>query len=623
MNLLSVENLTKSYTERKLLDGVTFGLEDTDRVGIIGVNGTGKSTFLKIIAGVELPDEGKVTKGNQVNIEYLSQVIDFDPDQTVIEEVFKGHSKNLQLVRRYEAAISDEHTPTDLILRLTAEMDSTGAWGLESEAKTILTKLGISDFNQKVGTLSGGQRKRVALASALINPAEILILDEPTNHLDSETIDWLENHLKSRKGALLMITHDRYFLDRVVNKIIEIDRGNLYTYEGNYNYYLEKKIEREEQSMSIESKKRNLFRKELAWIRRGAQARSTKQKARIDRFNDLSDSLDYSQGEKLDMSVAGTRLGRKIIEIENISKSFGDLHLIKDFTYTVLRDDRVGILGPNGMGKSTLINIITGKLKPDTGTVNTGETVKIGLFSQENQDMDSEMRAIEFIKEGGEYVETSDGSKITAAQMMERFLFDKTLQWTPIGKLSGGERRRLQLLRILMEAPNILVLDEPTNDLDISTLTVLEDYIEGFPGAVIIVSHDRYLLDKVVEKLFVFEGDGQIVSYTGNYAYFSELMATRAEKAPKEKSEVKVKERSKSSADKVKFSFSEQREWDEIDDVIEKLETELGKVCEAIEKTTTDYEALEKWIAEKHAIENALEEKMERWVYLNEIAEKI
>lgn len=622
MNLISIEHLSKAYSEKQLFKDINFGINDGDKIGLIGINGTGKTTFLKIIAGVEEADEGRVIKGNNVNIEYLPQDIDFDLNATVVEQVFRGNSKNVQLVRRYEEAIMNPNVRSEEILRLTQEMDEANAWDLESEAKSVLTQLGIKDFNEKIGNLSGGQRKRVALASALINPAELLILDEPTNHLDNTTIDWVEEYLSRRKGALLMITHDRYFLDRVVNQIIELNKGNIYSYKGNYNYFLEKKLEREEMEAASEKKRQSLLRKELAWMMRGARARSTKQKARIERFNELNDREVELSNEKLDISVGGTRLGRKIIEIEGIEKSFDGEKVIDNFSYTVLRDDRVGILGPNGSGKSTLMNIISGKLEPDKGTVDIGETVKIGVFAQENLNMDNNLRAIEFIKEGGEYIETADGEKISASQMMERFLFPKELQWTPIGKLSGGEKRRLHLLRVLMEAPNVLLLDEPTNDLDIDTLTVLEDYIEEFPGAVIIVSHDRYLLDKVVDKLFVFEGNGKIVGYTGNYEYFKEVSKAEKENIIVEKKPEK-KERQKENNKPLKLSFKEQKEWDEIDDVIAKLENDLVAIETKMSEASSDYTKLEELFKEKEIVESKLEEKMERWIYLSELVEKI
>lgn len=622
MNLISIENISKAYSEKQLLNNINLGINDGDKIGLIGINGTGKTTLLKIIAGIEEPDDGRVIKGVNVNIEYLPQDIDFNLDATVVEQVFKGNSKNIQLVRRYEEAIMNPDTKNEEILRLTQEMDETNAWDLESEAKAVLTQLGINDFSEKIGNLSGGQRKRIALASALINPAELLILDEPTNHLDNDTIDWLEDYLSRRKGALLMITHDRYFLDRVVNQIIELEDGKIYSYKGNYNYFLEKKLEREEMELASEKKRKSLLRKELAWIMRGARARSTKQKARIERFNELNDREVILSNEKLDVSVGGTRLGRKVIEINNIEKSFEGKRVIDNFSYIVLRDDRVGILGPNGSGKSTLMNIISDRLESDNGTVDIGETVKIGYFAQENLSMDNDTRAIEYIKEGGEFIRTAEGEKITASQMMERFLFPKELQWTPIGKLSGGEKRRLHLLRVLMEAPNVLLLDEPTNDLDIDTLTVLEDYIEEFPGAVIIVSHDRYLLDKVVEKLFVFEGNGKIVGYTGNYEYFKEISKSENSSGIIENKPEK-KERQEDKNRQLKFSFNEQREWNEIDDIIASLENEIIEIDSKIEEASSDYARLQELLEYKQKIEKELEDKMERWLYLSELAEKI
>lgn len=620
MNLINVEKVSKSYVEKILLNNISFGINEGDKIGFIGINGTGKTTLLKILAGIEEPDSGKIIRNNNINIEYLPQNIDFDPSAKVIEQVFRGTSKNIVTLRKYEEAISNPKSSKEEIIKLSQEIDSMNGWGLENEAKTVLTKLGINNFDETIEHLSGGQRKRVALASALINPSDLLILDEPTNHLDNETIDWLEGYLSKRKGALLMITHDRYFLDRIVNQIIELDKGNLYSYNGNYGYFLEKKAEREMMEISSEQKRQSLYRKELAWMKQGAKARSTKQKARIQRFNVLENNALDMNKEELDISVAASRLGRKIIEINNISKTYDGVELIKDFTYTILRDDRVGILGPNGIGKSTLLNIISGKLEPNSGTIEIGKTVKLGVFSQETTDLDKEQRVIEYIREGGEFVATQNGIKISASQMLEKFLFSKDLQWIPIGKLSGGEKRRLYLLRVLMESPNVLLLDEPTNDLDIQTLTILEDYIDDFPGAVVIVSHDRYLLDKTVDKVFVFEGNGEIVQYTGNYAYFKENKLEE-EKDKKEKSP--KKEKIKETRKTIKLSYNEQREWDIIDDVIEDLESQVDNINKDIEKASRDYIKLEELLKEKAKLEHQLEDKMERWVYLSELVEKI
>lgn len=625
MNLISAENISKSYSEKILLDNINIGINEGDKIGIIGINGTGKSTLLKIIAGIEIPDEGKVITGNSVKIEYLPQNPDFDGEAAVLEQVFKGDNPLMKLIREYEAAVKDGGADGGKLMKLAQSMDALNAWSVESEAKAVLGKLGISDFSAKVKTLSGGQKKRIALASALVSPCDLLILDEPTNHLDNETIDWLEQYLNKRKGALLMITHDRYFLDRVVNEIIELDSGKLYLYKGNYSDFLIRKVEREEIEAANEKKKESLYRKELAWIKRGAKARSTKQKARIDRFEALSDSLSNLRDEKLEISVGSSRLGKKVIELEHISKSFEDKELIKDFSYIVLRNDRVGIVGPNGSGKSTLINIISGKLKPDSGIVVIGETVKIGVYSQENYHLDDNLRVIEYIKEAAEYITNGEGYKITASQMLERFLFTSQMQWTPISKLSGGEKRRLYLLRVLMEAPNILLLDEPTNDLDIETLKILEDYIENFEGAVIAVSHDRYFLDRLADKIFAFEGNGEIVQYTGNYSDYKEA---QEEISAEEDYDIK-----KDSVDKnntalkkektLKFTFKEQKEFQEIDGVIANLEARLRETEQEISKVSSDYTKLQELLAQKEEIEGQLQLKMDRWVYLNDLAEKI
>lgn len=623
MNLISMENIYKSFSEKFLIENISMGIDEKDKIGLIGLNGTGKTTLLKIISGVIQADSGKISKKNDINIEYLPQDMDFEDDITVINQVFKGDSENIKLVKKYREAIDKENPNSNEILRLTEEMDRKDAWSLESEAKAILTKLGIFGFKDKIGSLSGGQKRRVALATALINPSDLLILDEPTNHLDNTTIEWLEEYLNNRKGALIMITHDRYFLDKVVNQIVELQRGQLYTYEGNYNYYLEKKAERQEREEGTARKTKSILKKELAWMRQGIKARGTRQKARIDRFNELSNKKFNLDKEEIDISAASTRLGKKIIEVKNIEKSFENKKIIDDFSFTLLRDDRIGILGDNGSGKSTLLNIITGKLQADSGLVNIGETVNIGYFTQEIEDMDSETRAIEYIREYREFIETKDGETISASQMMERFLFPPSEQWTPIGKLSGGEKRRLYLLKILMNAPNILILDEPTNDLDIDTLTVLEDYIDEFKGAVILVSHDRYMLNKVVDRVFVFTSDGNIKEFTGNYDYFKDQMAMEEDIIQAQEEGKDKKDESYKKGRKLKFSYNEQREWETIDSEIEKLEEKI----ETIEKQTIefarDYEKLQELMEEKSELELKLEEKMERWVYLSELEEEI
>ena len=502
MNLITLENISKSYSEKKLLEDISLGINDKEKIGLIGVNGTGKSTLLKIIAGAEIPDDGTITKANKVRIEYLPQNPYYDENATVLEQVFKGTCEEMKIIGNYQDVLdkinkSYDEKLNDRLLKLQEKMDALNLWDLESSAKTVLTKLGIKDFNQKVKELSGGQRKRVSLASALITPCELLILDEPTNHLDNDTIDWLETYLNSFKGSILMITHDRYFLDRVTNRILELDKGILYSYEGNYSVFLEKKMNRLQLAESMEAKRQNLLRKELAWVRRGAKARTTKQKARLQRFDELSNKNDYTPEDKLEISVGSSRLGKKIIEIENLSKSFDGRTFIDNLDYTLARTDRIGIVGRNGLGKSTLIRLLNGELKPDSGTISIGETVKIGCFNQDTSKMHPDMRAIDYIKEESDYITTADGHKITASQMCEKFLFNGTLQYTHIKNLSGGEKRRLQLLRVLMMAPNVLLLDEPTNDLDIDTLSRLEDYLDDFNGVLICVSHDRYFLDRV------------------------------------------------------------------------------------------------------------------------------
>ncbi|ABR49500.1 ABC transporter related [Alkaliphilus metalliredigens QYMF] len=637
MNLLSAENISKSYSEKELLNNINLGINEGDKIGVIGINGTGKSTLLKMIAGAEKPDEGRVIKVNNIQIEYLSQNPYFDPEATVLVQIFKGNSPIMALIRDYQKALQDPNTSSERIIKLSNDMDVMDAWSLESEAKSILTKLGVLDFNAKVGTLSGGQRKRIALAAALINPSDLLILDEPTNHLDNDTIDWLEQLLNTRKGSLLMITHDRYFLDRVVNKIVEVDRGGLYSYEGNYSSFLGKKIERQEMESVHDKKRQSLLKKELAWMRKGAKARTTKQKARIGRYEDLKEHGTDIAEDKIEISVGSSRLGKKVIELAHVNKSYDKDKLIEDFSYIVLRDDRVGIVGPNGAGKSTLLNIIAGELAPDSGSREVGETVKIGMFSQETQHMNDELRVIEYIKEVAEYLTTSDGSKITASQMLERFLFPSAAQWTPIGKLSGGEKRRLYLLKVLMDAPNVLFLDEPTNDLDIETLTILEDYLDEFPGAVLTVSHDRYFLDRIAERIFAFEANGQVVEYTGNFSDYKEKTSIRkgfsgdvkgshnVEKAPSTKEEQTTDEFShhKKKEKPLKFSFKEQKEYEEIDDVIARIEGQIEETEKQIGETAADYTLLQQLVVEKQGLETQLQEKMERWVFLNDLADKI
>ncbi|WP_411349594.1 ABC-F family ATP-binding cassette domain-containing protein [Paenibacillus sp. WLX2291] len=649
MNIMTVEALVKSFGDKILFEDASFGMEDRDKIGIIGVNGTGKSTFLKIIAGLEQPDSGKVVINNSVRVRYLAQNPPYDPEATVLRQVFEGGGEELQAVSAYMNVMEQlEQTPEDAglqqqLVQVSHDMDRLDAWSLESEAKNVLSKLGITRYDAPMGTLSGGQRKRVALATALIQPAELLILDEPTNHIDHDSVTWLEQYLQRRRGALLMITHDRYFLDRVATVMLELDQGRLYRYEANYSRYLELKAERMEREAATEDKRQNLLRRELAWIRRGAKARTTKQKARIDRFEQLKNDNPNRRNDQLEVSTISSRLGKQIIELDHVSLTLGGRELIHDLTYHAVAGDRIGIVGPNGRGKSTLLNLISGKLQPSSGQIVTGQTVKFGYFTQEHQEMDENMRVIEYIKEAAEVVKTSDGSSITAAQMLERFLFTPSAQWTPIAKLSGGEKRRLYLLRVLMSAPNVLLLDEPTNDLDITTLTVLEDYLEEFPGVVLVVSHDRYFLDRTCEKMFAFEGGGVVSIHAGNYSEYEERTGgqqlktndmgkeTSASKGATDaasSSEITAEaandaNKRTSSRDKLKFSYKEQREYEQIDSMIEAAESKLSRITTDMEAAFNDSVRLQELMAEQAAGEQELEHLMERWTYLNELAEKI
>ena len=638
MNIISLENINKSYSEKALIDNISLGINEGEKIGLIGINGTGKSTLLKIIAGIENIDSGSIIKANNRRIEYLAQNPPYEEKATVLQQLFQGSSPELTLIREYEEVLenleknsgSDEEKELNKrLLKLQSQIDTQGLWDLESEGKSILTRLGITDFKALMGNLSGGQRKRVALAAALITPSDLLILDEPTNHMDNETIDWLENYLNSRKGALLMVTHDRYFLDRIANRIIELYRGGLYSYQGNYTTFLEKKLEREQLEAAMEDKRQNLLRKELAWVRRGAKARSTKQKARLQRFEELSNKEGLDMGQEVEMSSLSSRLGRKVIEIENISKNLGGKELLKDFTYTLLRDDRIAIIGPNGIGKSTLMKLIYGELIPDKGSINIGDTLKLAFFSQENTHMDENMRVIEYVREEAEYIAVSENEKISASSLCERFLFDSTMQWTPIGKLSGGERRRLYLLRVLMKAPNVLLLDEPSNDLDIETLKILEDYLDNFQGAVIVVTHDRYFMDRVCNKIFYFEGQGEIKTFFGSYEdfYQNRLLEENEKKALEKERETSKNPSPKKDGVKkekpLKFTYKEEKEFQEIDEVIAVIEGEIEALDGEIEKNSSDFQRLQELLEEKGEKEKLLEEKYERWEYLNDLHEKI
>lgn len=639
MNLLTVENLSKGYGEKIMFDDISFHIAESQRIGLIGINGTGKSSLLQIIAGLESADSGKIVHANHFQSVYLPQNPAFDENGTVLEQVFHGDSPLMQVLREYELALAelaaapDDERKQKRLLSAQQRMDALHAWEAGTNAKTVLTKLGITRFQQPVRELSGGQKKRVAMARALIQPADLLILDEPTNHIDNETVEWLEEYLSRYKGALLMVTHDRYFLDRVTNRMFELDRGKLYSYEGNYASFLEKKAEREEREQAEESKRQNTLRRELAWLRRGAKARTTKQKARVQRAEALRDQKVDGPAEALDMALGASRLGKKVLELEHVSKSYGDRTLIRDLSYIVLPDDRLGIIGPNGGGKSTLLNMLAGRLQPDSGEIVSGQTVKLAYYTQENVEMDEKLRVIEYIKEAAEVIRTADGESITAAQMLERFLFPPHLQYTLIGRLSGGERRRLYLLRTLMGEPNVLLLDEPTNDLDIQTLSILEDYLEQFPGAVITVSHDRYFLDRTVDHLFAFEGNGDIRRFTGNY---SEYLDTRKQELEQEAAVAKQADTAKaveSSSDNSnagrggnrtrKLSYKEQKEWDEIEDKIAKLEARISQIQQEIVKAGSNIDQVQKLYAEEQQLTDQLEQSLERWSELSELVEEI
>ncbi len=599
MNILNAEKVSKTFGEKVLFDNVTLGINKGDKIGVIGVNGTGKSTFLKIIAGIEETDAGQITKGKNVTVAYLAQSPDFLEKDTVMSYVLRG-KKNTS----------------------------------EAEAKSILTKLGIYDFDEDILKLSGGQKKRAALAKTLVEPAEVLILDEPTNHLDNEMVIWLEQYIKQFKGELIMVTHDRYFLDNVTNKIVELDGGKLYSYETNYSGFLQLKVQREQMERATELKRQNTLRRELEWIRRGCQARSTKQQARIDRFEDMKEAsrqarLNFEK-QPLEMNSVNSRLGKKTIELDGICKSFGERHIINNFSYIFLRDDRIGIIGSNGCGKSTLMKIITGVLEADSGSIEIGETVRIGYFMQENEMLDNSMTVLEFVRSIGEYVTTATG-KAKASQMCEKFLFGPKMQWTPIAKLSGGEKRRLYLLSVLMSAPNVLILDEPTNDLDIETLEILEEYLDGFAGIVIVVSHDRYFLDRTVDRIFAFEENGVLKQYEGGFSDYYEkrnssiLNSEKSEaknELRKEDSESRTKY-IKNRSGEIKFTYKEQKEYETIDGDIEKLEKRIAQLDEQIEAAATQYGKLNELMKEKAEAEASLEYSMERWVYLNDLALKI
>lgn len=609
MNLFTMENITKSYTDRILLDDVGFSINENEKIGVIGVNGMGKSTLLKVVAGIEEADDGKISMGNQVKICYLPQTPVFTPGTTILQAAVGGN------------------------------MEEWNRWTIEADARSMLNQLGFADYEEKVEHMSGGQKKRVALVNALLTPADILILDEPTNHLDNAMSEWLENYLISFRGAVLMVTHDRYFLDRIATRIVEVDKGKLYSYPGNYAKFVELKEERQNMALATERKRKSLLRTELEWLHRGARARSTKQKAHIDRIQAMQEMKDIQEEKQVLLTSTASRMGNKTIELSDISKSYGNHLLIRDYNYIFLKNDRIGIIGPNGCGKTTLLKIINGIVKPDTGTIEIGQTIRIGYFSQENEYMDDSMKVIDYVKEAGEYIQTSDG-RITASQMLERFLFEGAIQWSKIEKLSGGEKRRLYLLRILMSAPNVLILDEPTNDLDIQTLTILENYLDGFDGIIIVVSHDRYFLDRTVRRIFAFEGEGAIRQYEGGYSDYlirKELeglpdmtvksmgvgSAAQTEKSGSENSAEDSRVTWKKHDKKLKFSYKEQREFETIDEEITALEEKIEVLDAQMLENASNSVKLNELLEKKEEVSQQLDEKMDRWVYLNDLNEQI
>ena len=633
MNLISLDKTSKTYTEKILLQEISIGIDEGDKIGLLGINGSGKSTLLKLIAGLEEPDQGQIVRKRNLRMQYLAQNPVFDPADTVMDMVFKGDTPIMKTVNHYRvvAAAMEQHPLNDQLQKemaeLSQQMDAMNGWALESEAQNILSRLGITQYDSKMNLLSGGQRKRAALAAALLNDAELLILDEPTNHLDNQAIDWLETYLQRFSGALLMVTHDRYFLERVSHKIIEIDRGRLLSYTGNYSAYLEKKLEREQTELTIADKNQALLRKELAWIRKGARARSTKQKARIERFEKLQSEPTRSEHQEVQITSNVSRLGKKTIIMENVSHAYHDQKIIDNYSCRLDRGERMGIIGANGVGKTTLLEIMQGAIIPRQGRVDIGETVKIGYFPQESTGLPDDMRLIDYIREAGEYL-PSGKKMISAAQMLETFLFPSFTHWTRLEKLSGGEKRRLHLLRILMTAPNVLLLDEPGNDLDIETLKILEDYLDDFPGAVVTVSHDRYFLDRVCEKILAFEKSGKLVEYPGNYSDFLRSLEAKQGKQEKQDDEGSASSVSKEPTVReklktLKFTFREQKEFAEIDDKIATVENELQEINQKINHAGSNYRLLEDLNAQRDEIITRQDDLLERWTYLNELAEAI
>ncbi len=622
MNYLSVEALTKSYDDKQLFNSITFGLDQGQKAALVGVNGCGKSTLLKVIAGVEVPDSGVVSFRKGLKVAILRQHPEFNEEEKISEAIFTEDKEVLNLIRDYELAVlKTEKNPTNApdLNPLIEKMDALNAWEYEHQIKTLLGKLGLYNLEQKMRDLSGGQRKRVALAQALVTNPDFLILDEPTNHLDLEVIEWLENYLAAQNLTLLMVTHDRYFLDRVTNEILEIENGDLYRYRGNYSHFLEKKAERQEMEAATVSKAKNLLKTELEWMRRQPKARGTKAKYRIDAFHDLKETANKGTStSQMEVNLKGERQGKKILELEHVSKSYGGTPLIKDFSYVFKRKERVGIIGPNGVGKSTFLNILSQKIESDEGKINTGLTTKFGFYTQDETIFDPNKKVLDIVKEVAEYIKLDSGSEITASQLLNQFLFPPKMQHNFVGKLSGGEKRRLQLLRVLMANPNFLILDEPTNDLDIMTLNVLEDYLQNFSGCLMIVSHDRYFMDRLVDHLFVFKGNGVIKDFPGNYSdYRNEVGLSYTENSDK-KSEAKVSHKKEAKSDGKKLGYNEQRELKELDKTIPKLEAQKNELHESLNHET-EYEKLQSISEEIKKVEEELEEKEMRWLELSEL----
>ncbi|RZT16431.1 ABC-F family ATP-binding cassette domain-containing protein [Fictibacillus sp. BK138] len=636
MSILLVENLYKTYGEKTLFDKISFSIGEKQRIGLIGPNGTGKSSLLKALSGLDPAEQGSITHANQFQIEYVAQEPELDEELSVLEQIYYGDSTIMRTMRDYEQALLDlEADPANekklqRLMNGQQKMDEQEAWEANTVAKTVLTKLGLRDFSRKVKFLSGGQKKRVAIAKALIQPADLLILDEPTNHLDNETVEWLETFLAGYKGSLLMVTHDRYFLNRVTNHIFELDNGKLYVYEGNYETYLEKKAEREELVLQNEDKRQNTLRRELAWLRRGAKARTTKQKARIQRVESLQEETGPAAKGSVEFAIGSQRLGKKVIEVEGLSKSLDDKKLIDGLDYLIVPGERLGIIGPNGSGKTTLLNMLAGRMTPDSGSVEVGETVKIGYYTQDHDELDGNLRVVDYVKETAQVITTVDGQTITAEQMLERFLFPRYMQYTYIRKLSGGEKRRLYMLKVLMEEPNVLFLDEPTNDLDIQTLSILEEYLDNFPGVVLTVSHDRYFLDRVVDHLLAFEGEGRVVRFQGSYSDYMEEKKERDELAAsvKKEAEAVTAEAADGSSQprkekRKKLSYKEQQEWDTIEDRIMAHEEKKEQIEAEIVAAGSDFGRISELYAEQKKVETELETTMERWEELSLLVEKL